>query len=210
MASPMSVRPLSGRYLSRRSRIILLAGGAAAALLTAGAVLVPEATALRADPGTGGTATLFSSDTVPGVTSFPDTAAVELGVRFASEVPAVVTGVRFYQGEQNTGPHTASLWTATGDRLATGTVTPEPGTGWRTLTFDQPVPLTPGTTYVASYFAPQGGYAVDRDFFTTPLNASPLTAEVDAGVYSYGPHSAFPTDTYRSNNYYVTPVVALP
>ena len=36
-----------------------------------------------------------------------------------------VLGVRFYKGPGNTGTHTGSLWTATGERVATGTFADE-------------------------------------------------------------------------------------
>jgi len=60
---------------------------------------------------------------VPAVSSDPDTQAVELGVRFSSDVSGSVTDLRFYKGTSNTGIHTGSLWTAGGTRLATATFT---------------------------------------------------------------------------------------
>ena len=37
-----------------------------------------------------------------------DHSAVELGVRFSSDVGGTITGIRFYKGPQNTGVHTGS------------------------------------------------------------------------------------------------------
>ena len=67
-----------------------------------------------------------------------------------------ITGIRFYKGSGNTGTHTGSLWTANGMLLATGTFTNESSQGWQKLDFSTPVAVTAGTTYVASYFAPNG------------------------------------------------------
>ena len=43
----------------------------------------------------------------------------ELGVRFRADVNGFITGVRFWKGALNVGPHTGNLWSATGQRLAT-------------------------------------------------------------------------------------------
>ncbi|RKT55095.1 DUF4082 domain-containing protein [Saccharothrix australiensis] len=150
---------------------------------------------------------LFSAATVPTVPSAGDGAAHELGVRFKAAHHGRVTGVRFYKGEGNTGTHTGSLWSATGDRLATGTFTGETATGWQTLTFATPVDVRAGTTYVASYTAPRGRFAVDYGYYQgRGVDSPPLSAPRNAwdspnGVYVAG--SGFPTNTHQGNNYWV-------
>ena len=47
-----------------------------------------------------------------------DTSAIELGVKFRSDVAGFITGLRFYKGAANTGTHVGSLWTS--DRHAAG------------------------------------------------------------------------------------------
>jgi len=136
---------------------------------------------------------------------------VELGVKFSTSVRTMATGVRFYKSAANTGTHTGSLWTSAGALLATGTFTGETDTGWQTLTFGQSVPLTPGVTYVASYRAPNGHYAADLDYFATagagraPLIAPASPAAGGNGVFRYG--GGFPSESYRSANYWVDVVV---
>ncbi len=144
---------------------------------------------------------------IPGSTSTNDASALELGVKFVPQVEGFVTAVRFYKGSGNTGTHTGSLWSAGGTRLAHGTFTNETSTGWQTLKLSKPVAVQPGTTYVASYYAPVGHYAADaRAFSLTDWTASPLTAPRSAaaggnGVFGYG--AGFPTRTYADTNYYV-------
>ena len=65
---------------------------------------------------------MFSSSDVPANPSSGDTGAVELGMKFQSDVAGFVTGVRFYKGAANTGTHTGNLWSADGTRLAIGDV----------------------------------------------------------------------------------------
>jgi methionine-rich copper-binding protein CopC len=143
---------------------------------------------------------LFSGATVPTVTSADDNGAYELGVKFTSTANGQITGVKFYKGAGNTGSHTGSLWTADGQRLATGTFSGETESGWQTLTFSSPVSITAGTTYVASYTTTTGHYAVNAGYFGS-VTSPPLGATASAGVFTAG--SGFPTSTYNGGNYWV-------
>ena len=149
----------------------------------------------------GSPCTVFGS-AVPVNGMDPDSSSVELGVRFSSSVSGFVTGVRFYKGgAANGGTHTGSLWSSAGSLLATATFSGETSSGWQTVTFASPVAVTAGTTYVASYLAPQGRYAGDGGFFSSPFVNSPLTAA--GSVYRYGSGGVFPTSTYNNSNYWV-------
>ena len=69
--------------------------------------------------------------------------------------------------------------------------------------------ITANTTYVASYFDPQGHYSADNNYFATagvdnaPLHALANGVDGANGVYHYGTTIAFPTSTYQSSNYWV-------
>ncbi|MEV0144567.1 MULTISPECIES: DUF4082 domain-containing protein [unclassified Nonomuraea] len=152
--------------------------------------------------------TLWPSTTVPAVVSQADSRSVEVGVKFQVAKQGAVSGVRFYKGAQNTGTHIGNLWSSTGQLLARATFTNETAAGWQEVRFATPVQVTPGTTYVASYFAPVGRYALNTDFFSTALVSGPLTAPASAsaggnGVYRYGSASGFPTSTFKASNYWV-------
>jgi len=154
--------------------------------------------------------TLWPTTTVPGTVDSGDGNGVELGVRFSSTLAGNVDGVRFYKSAANTGTHTGTLWSSTGQQLATGTFTGETASGWQTLTFASPVAVTAGTQYVVSYHAPSGHYSVDAGYFTNTHNYYPLSAPASGnlgnGMYSYGPTTMFPTNTYNAANYWVDPV----
>ena len=72
-------------------------------------------------------ATLTSSLSIWPNTAFPGTtdsgpdSAVELGMKFRSDVSGTVSGIRFYKGSGNTGTHVGNLWSSTGARLASAT-----------------------------------------------------------------------------------------
>jgi hypothetical protein len=92
-----------------------------------------------------------------------------VGVKFTTDTPGIATGIRFYKASTNTETHIGNLWTASGQLLASATFTNESASGWQQVNFAQPVPLAKKTTYVASYFAPDGHYAQDGSYFyTTP------------------------------------------
>ena len=114
----------------------------------------------------------------------------------------------FLQGSANTGSHVGSLWDAGGDLLGSVTFTNESASGWQEADFATPIAVTAGTTYVASYLAPNGGYAEDDQGLASgvtngPLQALPSGTNGGNGVYRYTHSVAFPTNTYNSANYWV-------
>lgn len=150
--------------------------------------------------------TLFDVDATPVTSAADDSSAVELGVKFTPSVNGQIIGVRFYQGTGNTGTHTGTLWSASGTQLQKATFSGETGSGWQSVRFTSPVNVTAGTTYVASYYAPNGHYAVNSNFFTSTFTNSPLSAPADSnGLFKYG-SDAFPTSSYQSSNYWVDPL----
>jgi len=147
---------------------------------------------------------IFGPDDVPAAVNWADTDAVEVGVRFRSDVAGHITGVRFYKGPANTGTHRGSLWSAEGVRLATAVFEGETESGWQTVTFDQPVPILANTTYVASYHTSVGQYAVTANQFAeAELARSPLHVLVGGGAYQYEPYGwVFPGHSVN-HNYWV-------
>ena len=109
----------------------------------------------------------------------PGLPGIELGVKFRAEIDGLITGVRFYKGAGNTGTHLGHLWTTGGAQLGEVTFTNETSTGWQTASFATPIPISAGTTYIASYHAPRGNYALNRPYFTSSVSSGPLTAPAD-------------------------------
>jgi hypothetical protein len=149
---------------------------------------------------------IFSASVIGGEPTVVDNDAVELGVRFQPNVNGQITGIRFYKRSADVGTHTGSLWSTNGTLLARATFQNESESGWQQVNFSTPVTVTAGTTYIASYFAPNGNYSYAADVFTskriTNLTGS-LTAlsatEGGNGVYLYG--GGFPTNVSNANYY---------
>ena len=97
-------------------------------------------------------------------------------------------------------------------RLARATFVDETDTGWQQVNFESPVPVSANTTYVASYFAPNGGYANDSlsfsaaDIVRSPLTAVRATTTAGNGLFKYG--GGFPNESYNDTNYWVDVVFA--
>jgi hypothetical protein len=152
---------------------------------------------------------IFSPADQPATASSSDQSAVELGVRFRTDRPGTITGIRFFKGSANTGQHVGSLWRADGTLLARATFSGESASGWQQVAFDQPVAIDAQTTYIASYFAPNGGYSLTFGGFSgvgaggTPVRALGDGEDGPNGVYRYGSAPAFPNDSFGSSNYWV-------
>jgi hypothetical protein len=153
----------------------------------------------------------------PSVATANDTNAVNLGVHFTPSSNGWIAGIRFYKGAGNTGTHIGSLWTSGGTLLGQVTFTGESASGWQVAYFPSPIPVTAGNTYVASYFAPNGGYSVDSGYFgSAGVTNGPLTAPQSAavspgnGLYGYAGSPAFPASTYNATNYWVDVVFTEP
>jgi hypothetical protein len=151
-------------------------------------------------------ATIFDWTSPAGAES-TDKSSTNLGVKFTADVNGTVTGIRFYKQATNVGTHVASLWSATGTLLAQGTFTGETASGWQEVDFATPVPITAGTTYVASYLAPKGRYSFTQSAFNTAIVRAPLrgvdTATSPNGVYGYSAATTFPTSSVKATNYWV-------
>jgi Domain of unknown function (DUF4082)/Bacterial Ig-like domain/Bacterial Ig domain len=157
---------------------------------------------------------IWSNNVTPSVLTDPETQAIEVGVKFRSEINAYITGIRFYKGSQNTGTHIGTLWSSSGQQLARATFTSETASGWQQVNFATPVQITANTTYVASYHTNVGKYSINQQYFANSgFNSSPLYALRNGesggnGVYTYNANPVFPTSTYNSSNYWVDVVFA--
>src|SRR5438874_858170 len=187
----------------------------------------------RGNPGQGDTVNVTCPCSIWGINVTPeesdsgDSTPVNVGVKFQASIPGTVTGIRFYKASANIGTHIGELWTANGQQLlASATFTNETGSGWQEVDFSQPVAIDANTIYIASYFAPNGHYSDNNEYFyTTPpmgtnptittVNSPPLQAPRNTngsvnGVYSYSNTPTFPTDTFKATNYWVDVIFQTP
>lgn len=153
-------------------------------------------------------ATLWNDLDIPAIQSAADTQSVELGVKFRTAVDGFVTGIRFFKGISNTGDHVGKLWDTSGALLGTTSFSNETASGWQQANFAEPIPVTANAVFIASYFAPSGGYAIDSGYFGGTYTNGPLEALASGpnggnGLYLYGNAGGFPTQSFNSSNYWV-------
>ena len=152
---------------------------------------------------------IWSSSDTPAIPAQDDALPIELGVQFRSDDVGYITGVRFYKGPGNTGPHYGHLWTTSGTLLGTATFTNETDSGWQEATFPTPIAITANTTYIASYHAPSGHWSLTTGGLSSEVYNQPLRALANGdvspgnGIFTYGPTGSFPNYTDGSSNYWV-------
>jgi len=160
----------------------------------------------------GGGAQVFTifGNLVPANPEQADPSALTLGCKFQSDIAGNVIGVRFYKGSSNNGGlHQGFLWDIGGTLLNSVNFVGETASGWQEQLFAAPTPILALTTYVISYFAPQGFYAADNNYFTVgghdnpPLHALSSPASGGNGVFDNSGIPAFPTNTFLATNYWV-------
>jgi hypothetical protein len=152
---------------------------------------------------------VWSAASVPSIVDGGADNPVELGMKFKSDVAGTITAIRFYKASTNTGIHVANLWSASGALLATTTFTNETASGWQQVNLSAPVTIAANTVYVVSYHAMNGHYSANLDYFATngvdngPLHALASGVSGSNGVYAYSSGTVFPTESFRSANYWV-------
>ncbi|MGW5050969.1 DUF4082 domain-containing protein [Actinokineospora sp. NPDC004072] len=145
-----------------------------------------------------------------GPAQFAVDSPVELGMRIIPATDGVITGVRFYKAAGDPGTHTGTLWSPSGTVMATAPSTGESASGWQTVTFAAPVPVTAGETYVVSFWSSAGRYGFTRDYFTDDKVNGPLTSPATGaqpnGLFQYGGGGVFPAGPGNGSNYWVDAV----
>ena len=151
---------------------------------------------------------IWSASAVPASLDSGDANAVELGVKFRSDIAGSIIAIRFYKGPNDSGAHVVNLWSSTGTLLATTSVTNETASGWQQVQLPSAVAITANTIYIASYHSTVGRYPYSSPYFTSTgvdnvmLHAPASGAVGGNGVYVYGA-GGFPTNTYQGTNYWV-------
>lgn len=139
--------------------------------------------------------------------SFSNGGSIELGVRFIPNINGTIKGVRFYkEGAAMSGTHTGRLSTTNGVEITSATFSGESGSGWQDVSFNTPVAVTAGTTYIASVVMANGQYIASTNYFSSAVTNGPLTAVAGSsgnGVFrTASPPTAF-TNSGNNANYWI-------
>jgi hypothetical protein len=160
-------------------------------------------------------ASIWDTSATPTVLAAADNAAVELGVKFTSDIDGQITGLRYYKSSGSPGVANGHLWNAAGTLLGTVTFATTTQSGWQQANLTTPVAITKNTVYVASYYVPNGVYPYTAGQFTSAgvdngvLHVAANTPAGGNGVYRYGA-SAFPNISASGTNYWADVVLGIP
>ncbi|MDC0709945.1 DUF4082 domain-containing protein [Stigmatella sp. ncwal1] len=151
--------------------------------------------------------TLFG-DRAPGTAVQDDTRAVEVGVRFRSNVSGTLEALRFYRGTGNANGYVAHLWSNTGTLLAQVPVKDGRIPGWQEVPLPTPISISAGSIYVVSYYTSNGQFPRDVSGLANAVVSGNLTAPGSAsvggnGVFVYATGGGFPASSYKDANYWV-------
>ncbi len=165
------------------------------------------------------TATTISAASAPtttdslwsGLTTPPENAyawgSYELGLQFSSTTGGVVTGVRFYKQTWMSGPNVGTLWSSTGQVLASAAFTGESSFGWQQVTFSNPVTIQPNTTYVVSFSTSSSYFGITTGYFNgQTVSNGPLQAPSNGVIGSNGVYQSagyFPNIGSGGMNFWV-------
>jgi hypothetical protein len=160
-----------------------------------------------------GSVSIFTNQVPSGQTENDGVGGIELGLRFRSDIPGYVKGVRFYKTSGNSGTHTGQLYSFDGTLMASAVFVNETDSGWQTILFSSAIPIQANTTYIAACYSSLGNYISTHDGLDIAITNGPLTALADGadgtnGLYKYSATPAFPGTGFMSSNYWVDIVVS--
>ena len=131
-----------------------------------------------------------------------------LGVKFWSTKPGTISAIRFYRDKASPLGYVASLYSASGQPLASVTMANESNLvpGWQLATFAAPISISPNTTYVAAYYVPSGEYLRVPYGLAQGVTTGPLTAPASSTVGGNGVYNnnrLFPKLSWEAPNFLV-------
>ncbi len=151
--------------------------------------------------------TVFAPNAGPAGPGGNDGTAIELGMKFRTDVDGVVTALRYFKRAGATGTRTGSLWTSTGTLLGREVFAGETASGWQEVALTTPVPVLAGTTYVVSYFSSSGDYVSTLQGLQTTVGTGLVHGLADGidggnGLFLYTGTPSLPTQSFQASNYW--------
>jgi hypothetical protein len=158
--------------------------------------------------------TIFQPTDVPAnSTAYDNQGSITTGIKFRSTQAGYITAIRYYKGSGTTGTRSGHLFNSGGTLLASVTFTGETSSGWQQMSLSSPVSISANTTYIVSYYNPDGYYTYtpspEAQSLSTAKTNGPLTALAGGtdgpnGLYDYGlTATVAPSSNYGSPNYWV-------
>jgi Ca2+-binding RTX toxin-like protein len=165
-----------------------------------------------AEGGTTAPTSFFGATERPAMTKTDDPENYELGMRFRATVDGEISALKYFRGTGDAGDtdvRTMTLWSPTGSKLGTVTITATAGMdGWQVGTLSSPIKITAGQTYTVSYSTARN-YAFTEGYFSSQKTSADgmIVALANGGVFNATP-GALPGTAWNSSNYWADVVFA--
>lgn len=131
----------------------------------------------------------------PGKITVNDPNPYELGMPVQFQFSGNITGVNFFKSDQNTGPHSVSVWKTDGTKLNTTPCDPaydvDGVLGWVYQPLSSPVPVNAGDTLIVSYTCPNGYYTTGGIFMVDDAHYPFIVSSTTPSYFKSG-GSGFP------------------
>ncbi|MFT4165242.1 MAG: DUF4082 domain-containing protein [Microlunatus sp.] len=190
------------RWMHRLALVVVAASVGAIVALQVLLVASPAA----AEDAPADSRTLLAGRSPKSTATFADYRSVELGVSFQVSEASTISGLRYYRTRSDGAAHAGTLW-RDGTKLATLEFSASSQPGWQYQRFSSAVKLDANVTYVASYHT-SSGYAVEVAYFSQAVSNGSVSTASPASRYLYSNSVGYPTDTFKSSNYWIDPVLA--
>ena len=167
---------------------------------------------------------LFSTQTPTGTNNDDGAPGITTATTVRFTQPGYVTAVRFYATTTVSGTYTGGLWQVTHDdnpgpgagTLLASKVRPSLPTagGWNLITFDTPIPVTPGVLYRTGVHSSAGRYVSAPAFFGADVVNGQIIADAGGddpvglgtlrqGTFEINAALTYPDDTFNTSSYFI-------
>jgi len=127
----------------------------------------------------------------------------EMGTKVVVTRPMDLTAIRYYKDPGEAGVHRGTVWSAAGSAIAQVDFGGESASGWQRQALSTPVRLNASDVYVVSVGL-STFYTVTQFGLQSALSDGPLRSVADGANGVYGSAAGlFPSNTYKSSNYFV-------
>ena len=147
------------------------------------------------------TQTIFTTQT-PDIPSDTDNNSYELGLKFQSAKAGQITTIRYWKATNETGTHVGTIWSSTGDVLASVTFSNETTDGWQQQDLSTPLDIQANTTYVVSVNINSYFPATYNNALASPVVNGDLSTIADGNNGVFGSPGSLPTNSYQNTNYF--------
>lgn len=126
----------------------------------------------------------------------------ELGMKVRSTKAGQIVAIRFWKAPSESNTHVGKIWTATGSLLTSVSFTNETASGWQEKELSTPLTIQANTSYIVSVNTANTYFVISSLGLQTSVVNGDLSSVADGNNGVYGSSNSFPTNSFRTSNYF--------